>query len=567
MEPNPRDGLQPGGGGNSDERDDAVRAWYARCAERGVTIDHTTQAEELVAAASQAATLGAPTVRLAAAAREWGSRAISPVGVLMALNCLRDTLGKRYSASSSHLDLVAEQMTLEAVRAVSASLSEAARTDPLTGCSNRRVLDEDMARAVAGARRSGLDVAVAAIDLDGLKALNDTGGHAAGDAALLGLVDALRSSLRDTDSIYRTGGDEFVVLAPFASAQGATELMHRAQAHPGAPSFSWGVASLSTLSGDQAGTVGAGALLLAADEDLYRRRRAERLGKVAAKRRRRSAMASAAAASAVGAAALAVAVASTGSGPAAPGILHALGAKRFGSKHLTGSGHLLQPGGFSNPSTAVTPQGTLEPAAGGANAGTVRTVTGSHANAAGATSSEQGTLAVDEVPAGSSRAGRSKVSAGTPSTVPAGNVPPAPHPASPAGPGTGAPPGAPSSSAGNGSSGEGQQPASHPDKAKQPEHASGNSKQAQPVMAAKTKGGSKDGSGKGGTSSTTTNAPAVTILADNHLLHLLPGKSLEEVQSMASQVASSAVGSVAHLLGPLVPTAHRGDLGSRLPSG
>jgi hypothetical protein len=81
------------------------------------------------------------------------------------------------------------------------------------------------------------------------------------------------------------------------------------------------------------------------------------------------------------------------------------------------------------------------------------------------------------------------------------------------------------------------------------------------------KGGSKDASGKGGTSSTTTNAPVVTILADNQLLHLLPSESLREVQSMASQVASSAVGSVAHLLGPLVPTAHREDLGSRLPSG
>lgn len=85
-------------------------------------------------------------------------------------------------------------------------------------------------------------------------------------------------------------------------------------------------------------------------------------------------------------------------------------------------------------------------------------------------------------------------------------------------------------------------------------------------MAAKPKGGSKDGSGKGGTPSTTTNAPVVTILADNQLLHLLPGELSKEVQSMASQVTTSAVGSVAHLLGPLVPAAHREDLGSRLPS-
>jgi diguanylate cyclase (GGDEF)-like protein len=112
-------------------------------------------------------------------------------------------------------------------------------------------------------------VTVVAVDLDGLKRINDSEGHAAGDAALLALVRALYSALRDEDTVFRVGGDEFVILLPFTSVDVAELLMRRIQAS-GAPAFTWGAAGYP---GDGAD---ARQLVDAADQDLYRRRQGRR---------------------------------------------------------------------------------------------------------------------------------------------------------------------------------------------------------------------------------------------------------------------------------------------------
>lgn len=83
--------------------------------------------------------------------------------------------------------------------------SEAADTDPLTGLLNRRGLEH----AIAGIDE---DSTIVMVDLDGLKAINDTHGHPAGDAAITALADALRAGVRDGDLVARVGGDEFVVV-------------------------------------------------------------------------------------------------------------------------------------------------------------------------------------------------------------------------------------------------------------------------------------------------------------------------------------------------------------------
>jgi diguanylate cyclase (GGDEF)-like protein len=87
-------------------------------------------------------------------------------------------------------------------------LAVAARTDPLTGLLNRRALDAMLAE------RAGLPFvgSVAVIDLNDLKQLNDMNGHAAGDAAIQLVARALRMQFRITDPIFRTGGDEFLVI-------------------------------------------------------------------------------------------------------------------------------------------------------------------------------------------------------------------------------------------------------------------------------------------------------------------------------------------------------------------
>ena len=305
----------------------------------------------LVTALSSALRSGSETPELGRAARTWGARFSTPVEALSVLTLLRDALidlgvatsDGRGPVSATTVNRFFDQMSMEAVDAASANLRAAARHDPLTGCANRRALDEDLPRALASAERSKLDLAVAVVDLDGLKQINDAEGHAAGDSALRSLVDALRQALREADTLYRAGGDEFVVVAPFTDAAGARALMRRAE-RMGAPHFSWGVAGLNQAralasegrerrdsrhgaqGGIGAGALGALALLELADADLYRRRRAARTAAATASRRRRmTAVASVAATVTVtaGMASLAAALSSGGRSPATPSTLAA----------------------------------------------------------------------------------------------------------------------------------------------------------------------------------------------------------------------------------------------------
>ncbi len=100
--------------------------------------------------------------------------------------------------------------------------------DPLTGLANRRFLNENEKHLIAGARRSGKQMAVLAVDLDDFKAVNDRYGHAAGDAVLLTAAQRMKQLLRESDVIARFGGDEFViVLAQVDSAEAAREAASR----------------------------------------------------------------------------------------------------------------------------------------------------------------------------------------------------------------------------------------------------------------------------------------------------------------------------------------------------
>jgi diguanylate cyclase (GGDEF)-like protein len=82
----------------------------------------------------------------------------------------------------------------------------------LTGLPNRALLEDRLGRSLAGLRRDVESVTVAFLDLDGFKAINDTLGHAAGDAVLVEVGRRLRQATRDVDTVARLGGDEFVVV-------------------------------------------------------------------------------------------------------------------------------------------------------------------------------------------------------------------------------------------------------------------------------------------------------------------------------------------------------------------
>jgi diguanylate cyclase (GGDEF)-like protein len=145
-------------------------------------------------------------------------------------------------------------------------LGDLARTDDLTGLPNRRAWHELVKRESALARRSGDPLTVALFDLDHFKYYNDTHGHLAGDRLLLAASSAWRSALRETDTLIRWGGDEFVLLLPNCTLGQATALLERIRSIcPTAP-FSAGMA-------ESDGGRLPETLLAQADEELYRVKR------------------------------------------------------------------------------------------------------------------------------------------------------------------------------------------------------------------------------------------------------------------------------------------------------
>jgi diguanylate cyclase (GGDEF)-like protein/PAS domain S-box-containing protein len=97
--------------------------------------------------------------------------------------------------------------------------------DPLTGLANRRMLAERLQQAMERARRDGAGVAVACIDLDDFKIVNDMHGHACGDELLVSLGRRIAAAVRDSDTVCRAGGDEFVVLFDGVESPGACQPM------------------------------------------------------------------------------------------------------------------------------------------------------------------------------------------------------------------------------------------------------------------------------------------------------------------------------------------------------
>ena len=110
-----------------------------------------------------------------------------------------------------------------------ARLNADATTDPLTGLANHRAFQERLRAELGRAGRHGHAVAVALIDVDHFKAVNDAGGHAVGDQVLRAVAGLLHEHLRGEDVLARVGGDAFAVLLPEATAADAATALERAR--------------------------------------------------------------------------------------------------------------------------------------------------------------------------------------------------------------------------------------------------------------------------------------------------------------------------------------------------
>ncbi len=169
-----------------------------------------------------------------------------------------------------------------------AQLAGEARTDALTGLLNRRGFDERASLELARARRENRSIAVAEIDIDHFKRINDEWGHEIGDQVLARTGALLASQSREVDIAARLGGEEFVVLLPdndIAAAEVFTARVRRALAEPdpgGLPAVRVSAGIIATVAPESID-----ALMQGADFALYKAKRSGRDRTVVFERRDR----------------------------------------------------------------------------------------------------------------------------------------------------------------------------------------------------------------------------------------------------------------------------------------
>ena len=143
----------------------------------------------------------------------------SPVWVNVSVSMMRDANGSERFISVVE-DISRRKLAEEA-------LTRLASHDTLTGLPNRLLLQDRLAQAIVHAGRSGAQVAVMFIDLDRFKHVNDSLGHDAGDSMIVEIARRLSSALRESDTVARQGGDEFVVVLPELSGEGDAAVVAR----------------------------------------------------------------------------------------------------------------------------------------------------------------------------------------------------------------------------------------------------------------------------------------------------------------------------------------------------
>lgn len=134
---------------------------------------------------------------------------------------LRDVTQRHLSELKLAEALAISEERLRTISSLHEQLREQALCDPLTGLYNRRYLEEFFNRELVRARREQTPLALALIDLDHFKRLNDDYGHLVGDEVLKGVAQYLLDSLRRSDAVFRIGGEEFLLILPDADADEA----------------------------------------------------------------------------------------------------------------------------------------------------------------------------------------------------------------------------------------------------------------------------------------------------------------------------------------------------------
>jgi diguanylate cyclase (GGDEF)-like protein len=186
--------------------------------------------------------------------------------------------GDRFQVAAVHFKFLHE---LDVEHAYYRAISELVTRDGLTEVYNQRKLEEELEREVARAVRYGRPLAMIFFDLDDFKRVNDSYGHLCGDFVLKQVTNEVRTLLRPEQVLARVGGDEFVILCPETSRDGAMQLAEKLRSKVAGLDYSYsgmeirvtcsfGVAELQRKTKDPA------KLYEAADRALYASKRAGR---------------------------------------------------------------------------------------------------------------------------------------------------------------------------------------------------------------------------------------------------------------------------------------------------
>jgi len=170
-------------------------------------------------------------------------------GAIVTLNDVTDLEQKRRELEEVLVEL---EKSRDEVRLQNQELLSLAKSDPLTGVSNRRTFLERFEVQFSAAKREGISLCCVMVDIDHFKLVNDEQGHVVGDEVIRQVAESLATEIRSTDAVCRYGGEEFCILLPAVPIEGAIRAAERARVKIGAPGFarvpitaSFGVASIA----------------------------------------------------------------------------------------------------------------------------------------------------------------------------------------------------------------------------------------------------------------------------------------------------------------------------------
>ncbi|HEX6086207.1 MAG TPA: diguanylate cyclase, partial [Thermoanaerobaculia bacterium] len=177
-----------------------------------------------------------PVIVQPAVYQTWWFRALLALAALALLYAAYHLRVRQLRARERKLEALVAARTRQ-LEAAYAQIEEASLTDPLTGLRNRRFLEQSIGADLELAQRGHGDLVVLLVDLDHFKSVNDTCGHAAGDAVLAELAALLGRTFRASDYVVRWGGEEFLIVIRFVDRAAAPELAEKLRAAVAAHPF------------------------------------------------------------------------------------------------------------------------------------------------------------------------------------------------------------------------------------------------------------------------------------------------------------------------------------------